>query len=179
MTAAGTRDKGLRKRMLAQRCALVSNTDEGGAVSSDRLVTSYTLTRSLQTSDPELYDPFTEALTLSTTGPPRAMSNLLRPCNVPRTAYQLPFHYFQENPVIMSHVLRALSRNMPETKLIINTKRFRFASVAFQELLTSTQTLQKLQMTFGDEEFDEVQTAAITFGFRIEQLARVQPRTLK
>jgi hypothetical protein len=61
MTAAGTRDKGLRKRMLAQRCALVSNTDEGGAVSSDRLVTSYTLTRSLQTSDPELYDPFTEA----------------------------------------------------------------------------------------------------------------------
>jgi hypothetical protein len=69
---------------------------------------------------------------------------------------------------------------MPETKLIINTKRFRFASVAFQELLTSTQTLQKLQMmTFGDEEFDEVQTAAITFGFRIEQLARVQPRTLK
>ncbi len=91
----GGRDKGLRKRMLAlgycQRVALVSNTDEGGAVSSDRLVTSYTLKRSLQTSDPELYDPFTEALTLDTTGPPRAMSNLLRPCNVPRTAYRLPF----------------------------------------------------------------------------------------
>ena len=90
----GGRDKGLRKRMLAlgycQRCALVSNTDEGGAVASDRLVTSYTLIRSLPTSDPELYDPFTEALTLGTTGPPRAMSNLLRPCNVPWTAYHLP-----------------------------------------------------------------------------------------
>jgi hypothetical protein len=87
----GGRDKGLRKRMLAlgycQRCALVSNTDEGGAVASDRLVTSYTLIRSLPTSDPEVYDPFTEALTFGTTGPPRAMSNLLRPCNVPRTAY--------------------------------------------------------------------------------------------
>jgi hypothetical protein len=90
----GGRDKGLRKRMLAlgycQRCALVSNTDEGGAVAYDRLVTSYTLIRSLQTRDPEVYDPFTEAPTLDTTGPPRVMSNLLRPCNVPRTAYQLP-----------------------------------------------------------------------------------------
>jgi hypothetical protein len=90
----GGMDKGQRKRMLAlgycQRCALVSNTDEGGAVSSNRLVTSYTLIRSLPTSDPEVYDPFTEALTLGTTGPPRAMSNLLRPCNVPRTAYHLP-----------------------------------------------------------------------------------------
>jgi hypothetical protein len=41
----GGREKGLRKRMLAmgyyQRCALVRNTDEGGAVSSDRLVTAY------------------------------------------------------------------------------------------------------------------------------------------
>jgi hypothetical protein len=90
----GGRDKGLRKQMLAlgycQRCALVSNTDEGGAVSSNRLVTSYTLIRSFPTSDPETYDPFAEALTLGTTGPPRAMSNLLRPCNVPRTAYHLP-----------------------------------------------------------------------------------------
>jgi hypothetical protein len=77
----GIKDNGLRKRMLAlgycQRCALVSNTDEGGAIASDRLVTSYTLIRSLPTSDPEVYDPFTEALTLGTTGPPRAMSNIL------------------------------------------------------------------------------------------------------
>jgi hypothetical protein len=82
-------DKGLRKWMLAigycQRCALVSNTDEGGAVSSDRLVTLYTLIRSLPTSDPEDYDPLTEALTLGVTGL-RAMPNLRRPCNVPRMA---------------------------------------------------------------------------------------------
>jgi hypothetical protein len=51
----GGRDKGLRKRMLAlgyyQRRALVRNTEEGGAVSSDRLVPSYTLTRNLPMSD--------------------------------------------------------------------------------------------------------------------------------
>jgi hypothetical protein len=70
-----------------QRCALVSNTDEGGAVASDRLLTTY-----MKSPDerPKVYDPFTEALTLGTTGPPRAMSNLLRPCNAPRTAYQFP-----------------------------------------------------------------------------------------
>ena len=43
----GGRGKGLRKQMLAlsycQRCVLVSYTDQGGAVASDRLVTSYTL----------------------------------------------------------------------------------------------------------------------------------------
>jgi hypothetical protein len=71
-----------------QRCALVSNTDEGGAVSSDRLCTLYTLHQSLPTSDPEFYDPFTEALTLGANGP-RAMSNLLRPFGIPRTAYDL------------------------------------------------------------------------------------------
>jgi hypothetical protein len=37
-----------------QRCARVSNPDEGGAGASDRLVTSYTLIRSLPTSDPEV-----------------------------------------------------------------------------------------------------------------------------
>jgi hypothetical protein len=41
----GGRDKGRRIRMLAlgycQRCAFVSNTDEGGAMSPDRLVTSW------------------------------------------------------------------------------------------------------------------------------------------
>jgi hypothetical protein len=34
----------------------------------------------------------------------------------------------------MSHVLRGLSRSTSVTKLIINTKSVRFASVAFQEL---------------------------------------------
>jgi hypothetical protein len=76
----GGREKGLRKQRLAlgycQRCALVSNTDKEEAVASDRLVTSYTLIRSLPTSDPEVYDPFIEALTLDTTGPPRATSNV-------------------------------------------------------------------------------------------------------
>jgi hypothetical protein len=37
-----------------QRCARVSNTDEGGAGASDRLVTSYTLIRSLPTNYPEV-----------------------------------------------------------------------------------------------------------------------------
>ncbi len=55
---------------------------------SDRLVTSYTLIRSLLMSDPEVSDPFTEALTLGANGP-RAMSNLLRPFDIPRTAYDL------------------------------------------------------------------------------------------
>jgi hypothetical protein len=39
-------------------------------VSSDRLVPSYPLIRSLPTSDQEVYDPFTGVLTLGTTGPP-------------------------------------------------------------------------------------------------------------
>ena len=88
------RDKGLRKRMAAlgycQRCALVRNTEEGGAVTIDMLVTTYTLLRSLPKGDSENYDPFAEALTLDASGP-RAMSNLLRPCNIPRAAYQLPY----------------------------------------------------------------------------------------
>jgi hypothetical protein len=71
-----------------KRCELVSNTDEGGAVSSDRLAPSYTLLRSLPTSDPEVYDPFTGALTLGTTGPPRAISSFAmfhgRPTNYRR-----------------------------------------------------------------------------------------------
>jgi hypothetical protein len=52
----GGSDEGLRKRMRAigycQHCALVSNTDEGGAVSSDRQVTLYTLIRKFSNERP-------------------------------------------------------------------------------------------------------------------------------
>jgi hypothetical protein len=67
---------------------------------------------------------------------------------------------------MISFVLRALSRNTSVTKLIINTRNVRFAGVAFQDLLTCTQTLRKLQMK-GPENvtFDEAQIAAIASGF--------------
>jgi hypothetical protein len=66
----------------------------------------------------------------------------------------------------ISIVLRALSRNTSVTKLIITTDVVRFASVAFQDLLTSTQTLQKMEIICaGNEGFDEVQTATVTSGF--------------
>jgi Ran GTPase-activating protein (RanGAP) involved in mRNA processing and transport len=83
---------------------------------------------------------------------------------------------------MISLVLRALSRNTSVTKVIIKTDVVKFASVAFQELLTSTQTLQKMAVIYSQneefdeewdeyedaqafEEFDEVQIAAITSGF--------------
>jgi hypothetical protein len=52
------------------------------------------------------------------------------------------------------------------SKVIIENKVVRCASVAFQDLLTCTQTLQKLKemgSRYGD--LDEVQIAAITTGF--------------
>jgi Ran GTPase-activating protein (RanGAP) involved in mRNA processing and transport len=72
--------------------------------------------------------------------------------------------------MIISVLLRALSRNTSVTKLIVYLDAVRFASVAFQELLSCTQTLQTLEMNCcRDEEFDEVdiavQIAAITSGF--------------
>jgi hypothetical protein len=72
----------------------------------------------------------------------------------------------QEIREMISVLLRALSRKTSVTKLIIDREVVRFASVAFQELLTRTQTLQKLAI-FGYEEFevDEVQRAAIISGF--------------
>jgi hypothetical protein len=52
------------------------------------------------------------------------------------------------------------------SKLIIYAESIRFASVAFQELLTRMQTLQKLEIVAVENEaLDEVQTAAITSGF--------------
>jgi Ran GTPase-activating protein (RanGAP) involved in mRNA processing and transport len=73
-------------------------------------------------------------------------------------------HYFQEVPMIISAFLWAVSRNTSVTKLIIDTDVVRFASVAFQELLTCMSTLQKLQIV-GFGEFDELQIVAITSGF--------------
>jgi hypothetical protein len=88
------------------------------------------------------------------------------------------YHFSHEVRENISIVLRALSRNTSVTELIIKTDVVKFASVAFQELLTSTQTLQTMAVIFGqneeldeewdeyeDEEFDEVQIAAITSGF--------------
>jgi hypothetical protein len=55
--------------------------------------------------------------------------------------------YYQENPVITSSLLlRALSRNTSVSELIIHTDVGKLAIAAFQELLTCTQTLQKLQI---------------------------------
>jgi Ran GTPase-activating protein (RanGAP) involved in mRNA processing and transport len=66
----------------------------------------------------------------------------------------------------ISIVLRALSRNTSVTKLIVNTDVLSFASMAFEELLTRTQTLHRMEIVDNAyEEFDEVQTAAIASGF--------------
>jgi Ran GTPase-activating protein (RanGAP) involved in mRNA processing and transport len=65
----------------------------------------------------------------------------------------------------LSLLLRSLSRNTSVTKLSIYPGVVRFASVAFEELLTRTQTLQKLDIIGSSDRFDEVQTAAIAAGF--------------
>jgi nitroreductase len=76
------------------------------------------------------------------------------------------YQYSHEVCEMISLLLRALSRNTSVTKLIINTETIRFASVAFQELLTCTQALQKLEMVGSRyEAFDEAQIAAIASGF--------------
>jgi Leucine-rich repeat (LRR) protein len=74
--------------------------------------------------------------------------------------------YCQDIPMIISALLRALSRNTSVTELITFNQSVRWAGVAFRELLTRTQTLQKLEISGpGDEAFEEVQRAAITSGF--------------
>jgi Ran GTPase-activating protein (RanGAP) involved in mRNA processing and transport len=76
--------------------------------------------------------------------------------------------FFQELPSVISLLLRALSRCTSVSGLIIYTKSIRFASVAFQELLTCTQTLQKLKL-IGSQLIlaflDEADMAAIISGF--------------
>jgi Ran GTPase-activating protein (RanGAP) involved in mRNA processing and transport len=66
-----------------------------------------------------------------------------------------------------SPFLRALSHNTSVTELIIHTAVVKFASGAFKEVLTCTQTLQKLKIIVSRyyEEFDEAQVAAIASGF--------------
>jgi Ran GTPase-activating protein (RanGAP) involved in mRNA processing and transport len=79
--------------------------------------------------------------------------------------------YSHEMREMSAVLLHALSRNTSATKLVVDTGVFRFDCVAFQELLTSTQTLQKMSMVvrnppIGDEELhNEVDVAAITSGF--------------
>jgi Ran GTPase-activating protein (RanGAP) involved in mRNA processing and transport len=71
-------------------------------------------------------------------------------------------------PAVISVLLRALSRNTSVTKAIINIDVVRFASVAFQGLLTSTQTLPTMSVIRylppPVEELNEVDIAAITWG---------------
>jgi Ran GTPase-activating protein (RanGAP) involved in mRNA processing and transport len=90
-------------------------------------------------------------------------SKTLQVLNLGYGRYQYP----REVGETISLLLRALSRNTSVTKLIImNIGGVRFASVAFQQLLTCTQTLQKLEIIgFGHEAFDERLTAAVTSGF--------------
>jgi hypothetical protein len=73
----------------------------------------------------------------------------------------------QENPVLISHFLRSLSRNTSVSEFIIYAKSVKCASVAFQELLTCTQTIKKLQIIASeyDEAFNEEQIATIASGF--------------
>jgi hypothetical protein len=74
--------------------------------------------------------------------------------------------HYQEFPAVISLFLQALSRNISVTELSVETRSLSYASVAFQELLTCMQTLQKLRILGSEyEEFDEVQIAAITSGF--------------
>jgi Ran GTPase-activating protein (RanGAP) involved in mRNA processing and transport len=76
------------------------------------------------------------------------------------------YEYSHEAREMISLILRALSRNTSVTKLIISTDVVRFVSVAFQELLTCTQTLKKLEMTgLGYEAINEAQIATIASGF--------------
>jgi Ran GTPase-activating protein (RanGAP) involved in mRNA processing and transport len=69
--------------------------------------------------------------------------------------------HFQELRAAIPLLMRALSRNTSVTELIIYTDVVRFASVAFQELLTCTQTLQKLRLVGSGYAI----IAAITSGF--------------
>jgi hypothetical protein len=81
------------------------------------------------------------------------------------TLQTLELGYMREVPKceMISVLLRALSRNTSVTKLIIASNVIRFASTAFQELLTYTQTLTKLQIVgLNTAAFDEVPLAAIT-----------------
>jgi Ran GTPase-activating protein (RanGAP) involved in mRNA processing and transport len=103
-----------------------------------------------------------------TKGSACAASKYLESSQTLQTIHLTTGEYYQELPTVISLLLQALSRNTFVTELIICTRSVRFASVAFQELLTSTQTLQKIvviRYRIWDEDLNEVQTAAIASGF--------------
>jgi Ran GTPase-activating protein (RanGAP) involved in mRNA processing and transport len=84
-----------------------------------------------------------------------------------KTLQTLNFGFSVEVPEceMVSVLLRALSRNTSVTKLIITSNIVRFASTAFQELLTCTQTLDKLKLNGLNHVPDKVQIAALASGF--------------
>jgi Ran GTPase-activating protein (RanGAP) involved in mRNA processing and transport len=72
----------------------------------------------------------------------------------------------QELPKVMSLLLQALFRNTSVTELFVDTKSVRFDTVAFQELLACSQTLQRMSVFRSrNEDLNEVHTAAIVSGF--------------
>jgi hypothetical protein len=74
--------------------------------------------------------------------------------------------YYQEFPKVISLLLQALSRNTSVAQLFTDTESVRFASVAFQEFLTRTQTLQTLEIVGSlCREINEVDISATTSGF--------------
>jgi hypothetical protein len=82
--------------------------------------------------------------------------------------YPYDIHEIDEIRRLVSILFRALSRSTSVTKLVMNIDVLRFGCVAFQELLTRTQTLQIMAVTryhFQDREVDDVCKAAITSGF--------------
>jgi Ran GTPase-activating protein (RanGAP) involved in mRNA processing and transport len=92
-------------------------------------------------------------------------SKTLQTLHLDDSPYQNP----HERREMISILFRALSRNTSVTKLIINFDVVRFGCVAFQELLTNTQTLQTLSVVrrydYRYGELNEVDIAAITSGF--------------
>jgi hypothetical protein len=76
--------------------------------------------------------------------------------------------YYPELPAAISLLLQGLSRNTSVTELSVATDVVRFGCLAFQALLTRTQTLQTMSVIryrYQDEERNETQTAAIASGF--------------
>jgi Ran GTPase-activating protein (RanGAP) involved in mRNA processing and transport len=75
-------------------------------------------------------------------------------------------YVYPQDCEMLSTLLRALSRNTSVTKLIINTGVVKIVSDAFQELLTRTQTLQKMKVIHNDRgTWSQVQISAIASSF--------------
>jgi hypothetical protein len=78
-----------------------------------------------------------------------------------------PCRYSHQMREMISILLRAFSRDTSVTRLVVNNGVFRYGCLAFQELLTSTQTLQTMSLVvrYRYEEINEVDVAAIISGF--------------